>query len=132
MSANEYIGPERRTYMRLDTDCAIDYVKLSDDLKPVRRDLVDSSYSKNISGAGIKFLSKEKFPAGSFLELHIKIPNIDNFLIAICKVVRCEPEGKNSFGSAVAFVWISKKDRELLNAYVKGKKLDNLRSKIKE
>ena len=131
MSHEKYSGPERRGHMRLDTDCAIDYAKLSDQLTPIH-DFVDSSYTKNISGSGVKFLAKENLQLGSFLELHIRIPAAEKFISAICKVVRCEPEEKKSFGIAVTFVWINKKDKELLDEYVKSKKLSNLRSKIEE
>ena len=131
MASDKYSGPERRNYMRLDTDCAVDYIKLSSDLKPTR-DVIDDSYSRNISGAGIKFTAVEKVPMGSFLELHIKIPTVNKFLTATGKVVRCDAEQKGKFGVAVSFIWINKKDRELIDEYVRNKRLEKLRSKIKE
>ena len=116
--------------MRLGTDCAIDYLKLSEDLKPITEG-TDNSYSKNISAAGVKILASENISPGSFLELHIKIPGINRFITAIGRVVRCNPEGKK-FAVAISFIWISKMDRELMDEYVKCKKLENLRSEMQE
>ena len=131
MKNNKYKGPERRRYMRLGTDCAVDYLKLSDDLRPAQP-LVDNCYSKNISGAGIKFIANEKIPIDSFLELHIKIPTLEKFLTVTGKVMRCEKEEKGRFGIAVSFIWISKNDRDIIDKYVKNKELEKLRSEIKE
>ena len=127
----KYKGPERRTYMRLNADCAIDYVKLANDLKPMYN-IVEDSYSKDISASGIKFASSEKMPIGAFIELHIKVPVIDKFIVAIGKVVRCDQEGKDDYGIALAFIWINKMDKELIDGYVKGKKLKELRSEMKK
>jgi len=126
-----YKGPERRSYMRLDADCAVDYIKLSNDLKPMY-DIVSDSYSKNISAAGVKFMTSEKIPIGSFLELHIKIPTTKKFIVAIGKVMRYESEKENKFGIAISFIWISKRDKGLIDEYVRNKRLEELRSEMKE
>lgn len=131
MASDKYSGPERRNHIRLDTDCAVDYLKLSSDLKPAG-DSIHNSYSEDISGAGVKLAAAEKILAGSFLELHIKIPIVDKFLTAIGKVVRCEAGKKGKFTIAVSFIWINKKDKDLIGEYVKNKRLEKLRSKIEE
>ena len=131
MASDKYSGPERRNYIRLDTDCAVDYLKLSNDLKPAG-DRVHSSYSEDISGAGVKLEATEKILTGSFLELHIKIPIVDKFLTAVGKVIRCEAGEKGKFTIAVSFIWINKKDKDLIDKYVKNKRLEKLRSKIEE
>lgn len=122
LTDREYAGAERRGYMRLHTDCPVDYVRLSDDLKPAY-DVVEDSYSKNISASGIKFISSENLSIGSFLELHIKIPAADRYIAAIGKVLRCEAEGGGHFGVALSFIWISQKDKQLIDEYVKNRKL---------
>lgn len=131
MASDKYGGPERRNYIRLDTDCAVDYLKLSSDLKPAG-DSIHSSYSEDISGAGVKLVATEKIFADSFLELRIKIPIADKFLTAIGKVVRCEAGEKGKFTIAVSFIWINKKDKDLIDEYVKNKRLEKLRSKMEE
>lgn len=131
MALDKYKGPERRKYMRLDADCAVDYTKLSKDLKPMY-DIISDSYSKNISAAGVKFVSAEKIGTGEFLELHMKIPATNKFIAAIGKVTRCENEDEKNYGIAVSFVWISKRDKELIDDYVRNKKLEELRSEMKE
>jgi len=131
MFFNKYKGPERRGYMRLDADCAVDYIKLSDNLKPAYN-IVDDGYSKDISASGIRFTAQEKLTIGSFLELRIKIPTINKFLAATGKVIRCDIGAKNNFEIAVSFIWINKRDKELIDKYVKNKRLEELRSEIKE
>lgn len=125
LTIKEYQGPEHRGYMRLDIDCPVDYARLSDDLKPAYN-AVEDSYSKNISASGISFIASEKIPVGSFLELRIKVPSTDKFIAAIGKVLRCEPEGKK-FGVALVFIWISQKDKELIEEYVKSRKQEEPR-----
>jgi len=120
ISFQDYRGPENRTYMRLHTDCAVDYVRLSDDLKPAYN-VVEDSYSKNISASGVKFVSSEHVPAGSFLELRIRIPTTDRPIAAIGKVLRCEKEGIKNFTVALSFIWISNRDRELVDEYVRNR-----------
>ena len=131
MPPKRYRGPERRNFMRLEADCAIDYLKLSRDLKPVK-ELIDNSYSSNISATGVKFHVSEDIPVGTFLELHIKIPTVNKFITAVAKVVRCDKEGKDKYGAAISFIWISKKDKGLIDDYVRMKKLEKLRSEMKE
>lgn len=131
MTVERYKGPERRSYMRLDADCAVDYLKLSDELKPMY-DIVNNSYSKNISASGIKFVIQEKVPLGSFLELHIKIPTVKKFIAAIGKVTRCDSEKEKNFGVGISFIWISKRDKELIDEYIRNKRLEELRSEMKE
>jgi len=130
-SKKKYKGPERRTYMRMGVDCAVDYLKLNNDLKPMGNS-INSGYTKDMSGAGISFISPERIPDGAFLELHIKIPTVNKSLTAIGKIVRCDSEKEKKFEMAVAFIWISEKDKALIDTYVKDKKLENLRSELKE
>ena len=105
--------------------------KLSDDLKPAYN-AVEDSYAKNISASGIKFIVPEHIPTGTFLELHIRIPTAEKFIAAIGKVVRCEAEDGKNFGIAITFIWINKKDKDAIDKYVKNKRLEELRSEIKE
>ncbi|MDD5680700.1 MAG: PilZ domain-containing protein [Candidatus Omnitrophica bacterium] len=130
MKSDAYKGPERRTYMRLDADCAVSYIKLSADLRPAG-DIVEDAYSKDISGAGIKFITAERIPEGTFLEVHIKIPTAGKVITAVGKVMRCESERKKFFRTAISFVWIAKNDKAAIDEYVKKIKLDMLRSETK-
>src|SRR3989338_5010393 len=130
MKQKNYKGPERRSYIRLEADYAVDYVKLSNDLKPIG-DIVEDAYSKDISGAGLKFITREEIKPGSFIEVHVKIPTASKDITAIGKILRCEPEDKKSFAIAMAFAWITKGDRSLVDDYVKRLKLNILRSETK-
>ena len=130
MKPGGYKGPERRSYMRLDVNYAVSYIKLSDDLRPIGN-MVEDAHSKDISGAGVKFVTPEDISVGSLLEAHIKIPGTGKFITTIGKVVRCEPENKKLFKIALAFAWITKKDKEIIDEYVKKIKLNMLRSETK-
>lgn len=130
MKQKNYKGPERRTYIRLEADYAVNYVKLSSDLKPAG-DIMEDAYSKDISGAGLKFIASEEIKPGSFIEAHIKIPTASKDITAIGKVLRCERERNKSFAIAMSFAWITKNDRSLVDDYVKRLKLNMLRSETK-
>lgn len=130
MKSNGYKGPERRTYIRLEADYAVDYIKLSKDLQPIG-DIVEDAYSKNISGVGLKFIATEEIKPDSLIEVHIRIPMVNRYITAIGKVLRCEPERKKLFSIAMSFAWITKGDRELIDEYVKKLKLNILRSETK-
>jgi len=120
LTYRDYRGPENRTYMRLHTDCAVDYVRLSEDLKPAYN-VVEDSYSKNISASGIKFVSQEAVPIATFLELRIRVPSMDKPIAAIGKVLRCEKEGIKNYSIALSFIWISNRDKELVDEYVRSR-----------
>lgn len=130
MKSKNYKGPERRTYLRLDADYTIGYIRLSDNLQP-SGGIAEDARPKDISGAGVKILTSEQIPAGAFIEAHIKIPGTSKFITAICRVVRCEPDKKRLFSTALAFAWIAKKDREIIDEYVKKIKLNMLRAETK-
>lgn len=130
MKSNGYKGPERRTYMRIEADYDITYIRLSEDLHPTGN-IVEDAHSIDISGAGVKFLASEKIPAGSFMEVHIRLPGSGRFITAIGKVIRCEPERKKLFGIALGFAWMTRKDKEMIVEYVKKGKLNILRSETK-
>ncbi len=129
MKRNSYEGPERRTYLRLNTDYAVSYIRLSGDLQPIGG-VVKGICSGNMSGAGIKFFASEEIPVGSFLEIHIKMPDSRKIITAIGRVARCESE-KKLFGIALPFFWIGKEGKEMIDEYIKKLKLKMLRSEIK-
>lgn len=131
MDKSNYQGPERRKYMRLDADCAVNYVPLSKELKPLS-DLTENSYSENISGGGIKFIAKELHQEGAILELQIKIPSLEQFITAIGKIVRVEKKEKNGYDVAMAFIWIKDKDIKAIDSYIKKKELERIQSQLKD
>ena len=131
MAIGEYKGPERRRFIRLDIDCIVHYVRLSKGLGPVL-DFVYETYTKDLSASGIKFVAKEELLPGSILEVHIQLPSIDKFITTIGNVVRCEKLEKGQFGVAAYFLWITKKDQQLIDDYVRKKSLEKLRTEIKE
>mgnify|MGYP001616728992 CR=1 FL=1 len=131
MAKSAYKGPERRKYMRLEADCAVNYVKLSSDLKPVNG-FVENSFSENISGGGIKFASKESCAVGTILELQFKIPPMKEFITAIGKVVRVDKMDKNNYEIAIAFIWIKDNDITSIDDYVKRKELERIQSELRD
>lgn len=129
MTGSSYRGPERRKYMRLDADCAVNYLKLSKDLKSVK-DVTESSYSEDISAGGLKFKATEPYVVGTVLELQIKIPLTEQFITAIGKVVRSTKKDKDSYEIALLFIWIKDKDIKVIDDYVKRKELERIQSEL--
>jgi c-di-GMP-binding flagellar brake protein YcgR len=89
----------------------------------------------DISGAGIKYCSDTKLEEGSYLELRIILPYFPNPRIAaLGRVVRSSHqsvEGKDSWETAVSFVSLSEKDRDILISYVFSKEREILRANQK-
>lgn len=121
MLENDYNGPERRIFKRLDIDCAIGYQILSNDLRPFSP-FVDKSFSENISAGGIKFLISEKIAEDSFLKITIKLPTAGKPIIAVVKVARCKAKDEKQFEIAGWYIWINNEDKKLINEYIRIKK----------
>ena len=129
MAESSYKGPERRKYMRLDADCAVNYIKLSKDLKLVK-DIAESSYSEDISAGGIKFITSEPYSIGTVIELQIKIPPVEQFIAMIGKVVRSNKKDKDHYEIALSFIWIKDKNIKIIDDYIKRKELERIQSEL--
>jgi hypothetical protein len=106
------------------------------DLLTRKDDLFQSKYVEvTISGAGMKYRSDTKMNEGAYLELRIVLPFIPNPRIAaIGKVVRCKPcrDGDgDSWETAISFVAINEKDRDVLISYIFSKEREYLRAQQK-
>ena len=130
MKPDMYKGPERRKYMRLETDYAVSFLRLSEDLRP-EGGVFEVIRLIDISGAGIKFVTEADMPAGTLMELRIKFPKSGKLVTAIGRVVRREQDKRKRYVIAVAFAWIAKKDKEAIDANVKKIKLEKLREETR-
>jgi hypothetical protein len=102
-----------------------------------RDDLFRSVYlDVNVSGSGLKFTADTKLTGGTYLELRIVLPFFPNPCVtALGKVVRSRlsrAEDKEGWETAVSFVAISEKDRDLLISYVFSREREQLRAKQME
>ena len=84
-----------------------------------------------VSGSGLKFVSGVKLDEGIFVEIRLVLPFFPKPRIAaLGKVVRCveQPaEGGNGWETAISFVAINEKDRDVLVGYVFSKERESLR-----
>jgi putative methionine-R-sulfoxide reductase with GAF domain len=107
---------ERRRFVRLDIDRAIEYRILPRD----RFDAVihgKETRTRNISGSGLRFVEKEFVPVGTYLEatLHLE----DGTIELLAKVVRSERvDASGLFEIAVAFVNLSAGVEERLQEHL--------------
>jgi hypothetical protein len=102
------------------------------DLLERRDGLFHGGYSDvEISGAGVRYLSKEKLEEGSYLELRIVLPSFPCPRIAILgKVARCLLVGsgrEESWDVAIRFEGVGEGDRDMLINYIFSKERERLR-----
>ncbi len=84
-----------------------------------------------VSGSGLKFVSDIKLDEGVFVEIRIVLPFFPKPRIAaLGKVARCLEQlvdGRDVWETAVSFVAINEKDRDVLVGYVFSKERESLR-----
>ncbi len=88
----------------------------------------------NISGAGLKYLSEKEVPEGAYVDLRIVLPFFPNPRIAaVGMVVRSSltsaEEGKDAWETAIKFIAISERHRDVLINYIFAKEREQLRAK---
>jgi c-di-GMP-binding flagellar brake protein YcgR len=77
------------------------------------------SVTKNISAAGLLFVSDSPLAIGSILEFKIELPDSEHPVECLARVVRMEEiEPEKSYNIAICFLDITGADRARLNRYV--------------
>ena len=118
----ETFTSDKRIYDRLDTKISIRYkaFKSLEDLTK-RTGVVPETFSicKNISGGGLLFVSNEEIPAGFTLSLKIELPDGENPIETLAKVIRTEKNDDGHYDVAVCFLDMASGDRLRLDKYVK-------------
>lgn len=112
---------ERRRYRRLDSKVNVSYevVKSKDELVKRGYKAEQFSVSKNISASGLLFYANEPVPIGSILDCKIQLPNSQNPIRSLARVVRVDETGQpNSYNIAVCFLDITGAERSKLDKFV--------------
>jgi len=73
----------------------------------------------NISGSGLRFITKEKISPGTFLKIHILIPLFPSFVITtLAQAVRSDEREDKKYEIGARFVAIHEDDRDALIHYI--------------
>jgi type II secretion system protein E len=115
------LDSERRVYNRLGNKINLRFkpFKNAEELAGKGFTLDQLSVTKNISAGGILFASTQILNIGTFLELKLELPNNEEAINCLARVVRVEEliEGK-SYDVAGVFLDITSAQRALLDKYV--------------
>ena len=86
-----------------------------------------------VSGSGLRFASNIRVDEGSFLELRIGLPvSQGRRIVALGRVMgstRQHAAGKDQWETAISFVAIDEKDRDVLVGYIFSKERESLRAR---
>ena len=115
----------KRVYARLNTKVNVSYKIVTVKGKSFRPKDLKEQYSttEGISAGGLQFISNEAISLGSILELKIDLPDADDPIVCLAKVLRVElkdedPQTRKGFYISVCFLDISSAERVRLNKYV--------------
>ncbi len=132
MTKAKYAGRERRKYLRLPSHCVVKYIKLSKSLRPLTN-LIIESYTKDICAAGIKFIVRKRIPLHTIIEFQFKIPDLTRSIEGLGEVVRIKSkDGGKSYNVGMKFIWIQQRNVELIDGYVRKKRLEEIVKKLEK
>ena len=131
MAKIKYTGPEKRAYLRVSSRWGIKYIKLSKKLRPLV-DLIAKSHTQDIGAGGVRFVVRKKIPVHTIVEFQFVIPGTYGRISGLGEVVRIESAGSNrSYDAALKFLWIQPRNAELIDAYVRGKRIEQVIKKLR-
>ena len=130
MAKTKYVNPERRKYLRLPSRCAVKHTKLSKNLRPIVN-LIIKSYTKDMCATGISFVVRKKIPLHTIVEFQFKISGINRSIAGLGEVVRIKPRaGGRSCDVGLKFLWIRRKNADLIDTYVRKKRIQKIIKKL--
>lgn len=115
--------PDHRAYSRLEKSINLRYRIFKSRQELIERGFTpeELSVTKDISGAGLLFVSVEALPVDSILELTIELPDGEKPIECLAKVLRVEDvEKEKNYNIAVCFLDITSSGRARMNKYVVG------------
>ena len=117
---------DRRIFARLGANVNVSYRIVKNVRAPEEADAEGpelGAMTKDISAGGLAFYLKEGIGAGSILELKIDLPGSRESVRCLAKVVRYQSvDGTPFYETAVCFLDLSGRDRQLLDKYVEKEK----------
>ncbi|MBU0549444.1 MAG: Flp pilus assembly complex ATPase component TadA [Candidatus Omnitrophica bacterium] len=115
---------DKRVYGRLDTRINLRYKIFKSAEELLKRGYTPQHLgaAKNIGAGGILFISKEAMPVSAILELAIELPNEQESVECLARILRVkEIEVNKSYDIAACFLDITSAQRAKLDKYVKSK-----------
>ncbi len=111
---------EKRAYRRLDSKVNLRYKVFKSPQDLLKRGFSPEqlSVTKNISAGGLLFFSDEPLGIGSILELKIELPNGEEPIECLVRVVRIEQAEEKNYYLAVCFLDITGAERTRLNRFI--------------
>jgi type II secretory ATPase GspE/PulE/Tfp pilus assembly ATPase PilB-like protein len=112
--------PSKRVYRRLDKQVIVRYKVFEIENELIKRKDVaeEVSSTKNISAGGLLFLASDKLVVGSILELKIQLPNSEELIECLARVVRVEElEERKEYDIAVCFLDLTSAERIRLDKF---------------
>ncbi len=114
-------GSERRVYTRLDAKVNIRFQAFRTKEELFKHGFTPEqlSVTKNISASGLFFVSREPVAVGSILDMKIELPNANETIECLAKVLRVEEvEEEHIYNVMVNFLDITSAQRTKLNKYI--------------
>ncbi len=119
-------APDRRIFARLSVNVNVGYRIVKNARAPEETNesgIEAEAVTKDISAGGLTFYLKEGIAEGSILELCIELPSQKEPIKCLAKVMRYQSiDGTAFFETAVYFLDLSSRDRQLLDKYVEKEK----------
>ena len=130
MARIKFTGPEKRAYLRISSRCVVKYTQLSENLRPLVN-MITKLHTENICAGGVKFIIRKKLPIRAILEFQFRIPGIARYVAGLGEIVRVKPRaGRKTYDVGLKFLWVQRKNAELIDAYVRKKKIQEIIKKL--
>ncbi|OGW78649.1 MAG: hypothetical protein A3I73_03100 [Omnitrophica bacterium RIFCSPLOWO2_02_FULL_45_16] len=132
MAKIKFTGPEKRAHLRVSSRCGLKYTRLSKNLRRIVS-AITKSQTEDICAGGIKFVAYKKLPLHAILEFQFKIPDTARYAAGFGEVVRIKSRiGGKSYDVGLKFLWITRKNAELTDAYVRKKRIQEIIKKLRK
>jgi len=114
-------GSEKRVYARFESRVNVRYKAFKSLDEVSRRGYKPENFTvtANISAGGVLFFSDESVNIGSFVELKVELPDAEEAVSCLARVVRVEEiEPEKKYNIAVQFLDISSADKARINKFI--------------
>jgi len=110
-SNNYYSPPERRQFVRINTNFVVSYY-----VYPGELNKTDMTLTQNVSLGGICFTTNKNFPMGTILHITLRLPKVDHLIDVLAEVVYVQQEKNKKllFDIGVKFIKVANKDLMIL------------------
>ncbi len=104
-------GQSRRSYRRISAALDGQFCTLAAEYHPMT--------TINVSEGGLLFIADRSLPAGSLVDVTLKLPNADHPVATSGRVIRVEARGDGRFEAAIRIIDIPTRDQIALSRYIR-------------